>query len=125
MPGGGYAIPRAADGHYYAAATLNGFPMVFMVDTGATHSAIPASMARNAGIRAGRVATFQTAAGPAQGGVSEGNTIILGALKFDHLTVGVQDRLQMPLLGADLMDKLEIRQTAGFMVIKPAQRLPR
>ena len=43
-------IPRADDGHYYLSATVNGAPLRFVVDTGATEIVLSRDDARAAGI---------------------------------------------------------------------------
>ncbi|MBK6468677.1 MAG: TIGR02281 family clan AA aspartic protease [Rhodobacter sp.] len=43
-------LPRAADGHYYATLTVNGAPIRFMADTGATNMVLSQDDARRIGI---------------------------------------------------------------------------
>lgn len=43
-------IPRAADGHYHVVLGINGTPVRFIVDTGATEIVLSAADARRAGI---------------------------------------------------------------------------
>ena len=51
-------MPRSADGHYYVPGAVNGFSVVFLIDTGATVSSLPDQFARNAGIRVGEETTL-------------------------------------------------------------------
>ena len=48
---GSMSFPIAADGHFHIRATLDGTPMNFMVDTGASHIMLSAGDARKLGIR--------------------------------------------------------------------------
>ena len=43
-------VPRANDGHYYLTLGINGTPVEFMVDTGASQMVLTAGDARRAGI---------------------------------------------------------------------------
>jgi aspartyl protease family protein len=43
-------IPRSSDHHYYADADVNGLPVRFMIDTGASETALTESAARQIGL---------------------------------------------------------------------------
>lgn len=47
---GGVEVPRAPDGHYYLTLTINGTPLRFMVDTGATGLVLSSRDAERLGI---------------------------------------------------------------------------
>jgi aspartyl protease family protein len=111
-------VPRAADGHYYLAGAVNGFPVVFMVDTGASMTALPARFARNAGMRAGRVMSVETAAGRNRASASQANTVNIGPFKLTDVLVGIHEQLQIPLLGMDALNRFQISQTNGIMTLR-------
>ncbi|KZY32592.1 aspartyl protease [Roseovarius sp. HI0049] len=48
--GGRIELPRAADGHYYLTADVNGTPIRFVVDTGATQIVLAKADAEKAGL---------------------------------------------------------------------------
>lgn len=48
--GGEITVPRAADGHYYLTLDINGTPIRFMADTGASNMVLSQSDARSLGI---------------------------------------------------------------------------
>ena len=56
---GALAFRRAPDGHFYVAAEVNGAPVRFMVDTGATNLVLAAHDARSAGIDTGALRYVQ------------------------------------------------------------------
>lgn len=120
LPNGDFAVPRAADGHFYIAGAVNGFPVVFMVDTGARFTTVPARLASNAGIRVGRVAFFETAGGRERGGLSAANVLALGPFTVPDAAVAVLDRLQSPVLGMDALNRFQISHAHGFMTLRPA-----
>lgn len=121
LANGDYSIPRAADGHYYVSGLVNGFPVVFMVDTGARFTSLPAKLARNAGIRAGRVASFDTAAGRERGGITAANTVVVGPFTVPDAAVAVLERLSTPLLGMDVLNRFQVAYAGGFMVLRSAR----
>ena len=48
-------------GHYVASGNINGMEVTFLLDTGATDVAVPASIANKLGLKKGAPITFQTA----------------------------------------------------------------
>lgn len=120
---GSYAIPRASDGHFYVAGSVNGFPVLFMIDTGAKFTSIPDRMAANAGIRAGRVSDFNTAAGRTQGALATGNTVRVGPFSVPRTTVAIMPRLDAPLLGVDVLNRFQITTVNGYMLLRAVQPL--
>ncbi len=57
------ALQRNRAGHYVASGFINGQPVEFMLDTGATDVAVSADIARRAGLRAGPPLSVVTANG--------------------------------------------------------------
>lgn len=64
---GELVIPRDRDGHFRVPGQVNGHPVLFLVDTGASTVTVSESLARKAGLDGGQPITFQTANGPLQG----------------------------------------------------------
>ncbi|EAP84366.1 TIGR02281 family clan AA aspartic protease [Sulfitobacter sp. EE-36] len=52
---GSVTLPRARDGHYYLTATINGTPLRFVVDTGATDMVLTRADAEAAGLSPDRL----------------------------------------------------------------------
>lgn len=111
-------LPRSPDGHFYISGTVNGFPVVWMVDTGASHSAIPMHVARNAGVRVGVAVQMETAGGKAQGALSYGNEIGIGAIRIDGVQVSMSPKLSVALLGASALQRMNVSQAGDVMVIR-------
>lgn len=50
VAGGETRVPMARDGHFWVQATVNGYPARFLVDTGATLTAVTGATAQRAGL---------------------------------------------------------------------------
>ena len=108
-----YVVPRSADGHYWIPAFINGFPVTFLLDTGATKTSIGARIAKNSGIRAGVSAQIGTANGIGSAMQSEGNYLQVGAFTLSDVPVMVslnQANSDMALLGMDVLRHFRIFQ---------------
>lgn len=64
---GSLQIERHRDGHFYVDGSINGQPVRFMVDTGATYITITDTLAHSAGLQGGEVVQFRTANGTRTG----------------------------------------------------------
>ena len=60
---GELVIERGRDGHFRLPGTVNGRPVQFLVDTGASLVSVSEAFAREAGLSGGQSATFHTANG--------------------------------------------------------------
>ncbi|MBM9594375.1 retropepsin-like aspartic protease family protein [Roseitranquillus sediminis] len=78
---GAIEVARAYDGHYYLTLGVNGTPVNFMVDTGATDIVLSRHDAERAGIDADRL-MFTGRAGTANG------TVATAPVRLDELTLG-------------------------------------
>lgn len=113
-------IRRGPDGHYHWPGTIDGRPVDFLVDTGATGTAIPASLARE--LRLEPIGTVQssTAGGVVTGEVMRADVELRGGVRAERLRVvalaGLDDR---PLLGMDVLGRLRWTQVDGVLRIEP------
>ncbi len=71
-------LERNRQGHYVASGQINGLPVTFLLDTGATDVAIPAHIAEAAGLERGFPGRASTANG----------TVVVYATRIDELTLG-------------------------------------
>ncbi len=74
-------LPRAPDGHYYVTADVNGLPIRFVVDTGATDLVLSREDAKKVGINAADMAFY----GRAQ---TANGTVRTAPIKIDSLSIG-------------------------------------
>jgi aspartyl protease family protein len=108
-------LQRAPDGHFHWPGQLNGLDVVFMVDTGATSTAIPRELADELTLRdEGRV-TSSTAGGVVSGTWSRADLALKGGPRVERLRVTVLPRLDAPLLGMDVLSKMRFTQSDGVL----------
>lgn len=97
VEGGETIIPLAADGHYWLEAEINGVPARFLVDTGATLTAVSAETAKRAGLspRTGGVPIMVATAN----GTVHADLTTLDTLSFGSITARGLDAVIAPNLG--------------------------
>ncbi|MBY6065377.1 TIGR02281 family clan AA aspartic protease [Leisingera aquaemixtae] len=112
-------VPRAPDGHYYLTLDVNGAPVEFLVDTGASQVVLNERDANSAGIDTGNLA-YLGRASTANGEVRTASVwvdeISLGGITDKHVRVWVnQGELEQSLLGMGYLQRwssIEIRDGA-------------
>jgi aspartyl protease family protein len=96
-------VPRAIDGHYYLRAQVNGAPVDFVVDTGATLIVLTQSDAERAGLNPDDLAYIgraYTANGEVRTAPVKLDTLAIGPIKDQGVTAVVNEGdLEMSLLG--------------------------
>lgn len=108
--GGELAFPADALGHVLVTANVNGVPLHFLVDTGATLVALAPADAEAAGINRSELTfdrTVQTAAGPARAAFLELREISLKQLEIDNVRAAVIDNLKQSVLGMSFLSRLK------------------
>lgn len=114
-------IPRARDGHFYAQGEIQGKPVTFLVDTGASLVVVSQEFARAAGMAQGEPTTFRTANGELQGRIVPGMTVSVGPARVAGTRVGVGLVGADPavaLLGQSFLSKFEIVLSGDNMVLR-------
>ena len=112
-------IPRSHDGHFYIAGSINNQPVEFLVDTGATTTAVSVALAKKIGLSSGHPVTVRTANGVTQGERSSDNTIALGGIVVHRVSVIVLANLDgYALLGQNVLRHLQITQTPDGMILR-------
>ena len=101
LQSGSIAVPRATDGHYYLSLELNGTPVRFVVDTGATDLVLSQRDAQRIGIDTEALA-FLGRANTANGMVATADVSI------DQVTLGpITDRnVRASVNGGEMTDSL-------------------
>lgn len=113
--GGVIEIRRGNDGHYHWPGTVNGVAVDFLVDTGATTTALPRALAKRAGLTSGSSIISSTAGGEVRGQLSSADVSLEGGVRVGRLRVTVLPDLGAPLLGMDVLSRLRWSQRAGVL----------
>ncbi len=117
--GGVIELRRAADGHFHWPGRVNGVAIEFLVDTGATRTALPEALARAAGlVPEGRVQS-STAGGTVAGWVGRADLALQGGVRAERLPITVLPTLGAPLLGMDVLGRLPFSQADGVLRLTP------
>ncbi len=110
-------VPRAGDGHFNLVMHLNGEPIDFVVDTGATEMVLSLDDARRAGIDPDSLTFFGTAS-TANGEVKTAFTTIdevaIGPVTFNRVRVAVNaGEMRGSLLGMSFLNRFDRIEIAG------------
>lgn len=115
-------IPRADNGHYYVSGHINGRPVDFMVDTGASAVAMNMQDAERLGVnfRRGIKGSASTA-----GGIVNAYHVDLDKLSIGNIivhqvraTVVIGNFPTQVLLGNSFLGQVEMSEEAGVMVMR-------
>jgi aspartyl protease family protein len=121
VSGGTLEIRRSDDGHYHWPGRVNGRRVDFLIDTGATGTAIPASLASDLKLESIGSVRSSTAGGVVTGSVVRADIELQGGVKVERLQVVALPRLgDRPLLGMDVLGKLHWQQRDGVLRIELA-----
>ena len=122
--GGAASLTKAADGHFWAEARVNGKAVRFLVDTGATTVALTAADAQRLGMDVGSL-TFDrpvaTAAGPAKAARVELDYISVAGARVEKVEALVLEKgLPSSLLGMSYLGRLSrFEATRSALILRP------
>ena len=119
MRGDAIEIRRSGDGHYHWPGSVNGRAVDFLVDTGATGTAISAALASELGLEAIGSVQSSTAGGVVTGQVVRADVELQGGVSAQRLRVVALRALGTnPLLGMDVLGRLRWQQRDGVLRIE-------
>ena len=110
-------IGRGLDGHYHWPGRIDGRAVDFLIDTGATSSAIPARLAQQLGLRSEGQVQSNTANGMVIGQRVVVDLELQGGVRAERLRVVALPGLDGPLLGMDVLGRLRWQQQTGVLRI--------
>ena len=114
------SLTADARGHFAAAGSLNGYPVTFLVDTGATSIAINADEARRMGLnyKATQATGVNTAAGVVAAWRVVFNTVKIGGITLNQVEgLVVESGLSVPLLGMSFLNRMEMKRDGQTMTL--------
>lgn len=110
-------VPRGLDGHYHLTLTVNGTPLNFVVDTGATDIVLSRDDAQRVGIDADDLPYFgraNTANGTVQTALVTLDTVTLGTYTDRRVSARVNGGdMQGSLLGMRYLERFERLEISG------------
>ncbi len=113
-------LKRNRQGHYVANGRINGHPVEFMLDTGATGVAIPAALATRLNIPRGAPYATQTANGIATSYAATLDSVSLGDIVLYSVPAGIAQGLtgSKVLLGMSFLRHIEFTQRGNTLVLR-------
>lgn len=110
-------LRQHASGHYFVDGAINGKPLTFVVDTGASVVSLPRSVAMSAQIYCRDPILMQSA-----NGAYSACTAVIPRLKFGPFLIRdaqatISPNLSQPLLGMSVLQQFKIEQDNGEMRI--------
>jgi len=113
-------LAAGAGGHFFAEGQVNGAPLRFVVDTGATTIAIPAGDANRLRIdyQKGRRISTQTASGPTPAYLVTLNSVRIGEIELQNVeAVVIEQGLGIALLGNSFLARTDMRREGETMTL--------
>ena len=113
--GSAIVVPRGSGGHYFLKVDVNGTPIDFIVDTGATDVVLTLQDAERIGLDPDNLpflGSARTANGPVKTAFTTVDTMAVGPVRYDRVQVAVNGgEMEESLLGMSFLsrfDKIEI-----------------
>jgi len=113
-PGGGVEVilQRNRQNHYVTAGRINGKPVTFLLDTGATDVVVPETVASRIGLQPGRATRAHTANGTINVYATRLDKLSIGSLTLADVKGSINPHMQGEniLLGMSVLGQVEIVQ---------------
>lgn len=116
-------LDRNAQGHYVATGRINGLPVTFLLDTGATDVAIPEDLAERLRLERLSGGVSQTANGPVAVWQTMLDSVTLGSLSLTEVRASILPSMRgsnKVLLGMSFLKQVEFSQRGGQLVLQQA-----
>ncbi|MCV0382141.1 MAG: TIGR02281 family clan AA aspartic protease [Erythrobacter sp.] len=126
VAGGETRVEMASDGHFWLDASLNGVPARFLIDTGATVTAVSEEVAARAGLqprRGGVPVRIATANGAMNAEISSADNLSFGNVEARGVDVVIAPSLGTTnVLGMNVLSRLQSWRVEGrTLILVPAE----
>lgn len=113
-------LQRNRYGHYVASGFINNKPVTFLLDTGASHVAVPKNLAREIGLPFGPEYKTMTANGIGRSFATRIESLSLGDISFRDVRGGITDNMpgEQVLLGMSALKQLEFTQRGDTLILR-------
>ncbi|MDR2926300.1 MAG: retroviral-like aspartic protease family protein [Azoarcus sp.] len=119
-------LKRNPAGHYFVPGTINGQPVTFMLDTGATQVALPAKLGAQLGLRPfGPPIQISTANGTLSARMTRIDELAFGPFVLRQIQAALNpgmDGDDIILLGMNVLKHLEFTQRGDTLVLKTLEQ---
>ena len=107
-------------GHYVAKGKINGSPVRFVLDTGATTVSVPGLVAERLGLRTGRPQLARTANGTITTYRTRLDEVSLGTIRLRNVRADINPHMEGEevLLGMSFLRSLELVQRDGSLTLR-------
>lgn len=114
-------LRRNTQGHYVAPGEINGQPVVFLLDTGATLVSVPAHLAADLHLQRGLAGQSVTANGTVTVYSTRIDTLLLGPFVVHDVAAALNPGMgdDIVLLGMSVLKDLEFTQRGDTLILKP------
>jgi aspartyl protease family protein len=114
-------IPVAEDGHFWVNAEVNGHPLRFIVDSGASVTTISVASARAAKVPIGTERTVvNTANGTTQAIRGSADRLEVGTIRLTDFPIDINEHDDTNLLGMNFLSSLHSWRVEGnYLVLEP------
>lgn len=115
-------LKRSKDGHFRLNGSINGQPVVMLIDTGATTIALSAALAQRLNLERGEPMLSQTANGEVEGYASRLSQLQFGPFEFENASVGVVPNMSDEvLLGMNILKRFDITLKDEQMILRVSE----
>lgn len=117
---GPVVIEAGWGGHFRAPGTINGMPVQFLVDTGASTVAIPGAVAQRLGMTRGPRIEVQTASGPSAAYLTRLDSVAIGSIVQYNVGAAIIPAMTQDsvLLGMTFLDQVTLLKHDGKLILK-------
>lgn len=114
---GGLIIKADASGHFRGKAVINAVEMPFLIDTGATQTAIPTALAQQAQLPIGGLIQTNTAGGVVNNHATRLDSLQLGNAELKNLPAYINPHLDEVLIGMNALKYFQITQNKDILTL--------
>ncbi|NOZ54049.1 MAG: TIGR02281 family clan AA aspartic protease [Gammaproteobacteria bacterium] len=114
------ALLRNRNGHYVTSGAINSYPVVFMIDTGASDISIPYRVADKIGLKRGAQKIYRTANGPALNYSTQLAKVGIGDIELENVRASINPNVEGTdiLLGMTFLKHLEFSQRGDTLTLR-------
>lgn len=119
-PGAELVLKRSGNGHYIFPGTINGQPVTFLLDTGATLVSVPAGLASELGLKAGARQQSITANGTVETRATRLDVLAFGPFVLSGVPASINPGMadDQILLGMSVLKHLEFTQRGDSLILR-------